>query len=63
MQIADPIRCRVAACREDLNDGNVWSFYLMNDSAATLNSATLEQIDYEWGDDARPGPPARSRLI
>lgn len=50
MQTTEVIRCRVAACRENLDDGNVWSFYLINDSAAPLDSATLFQVGYEWGD-------------
>ncbi len=41
------IRCRVAACRDERN---VWSFYLINDSNAPLDSAELLQIGYEWGD-------------
>ena len=45
----DLIRCRIAACRESLDDGNEWSFYLINDSDAPLDSATLDRIDYEWG--------------
>lgn len=50
MQITEPVRCRVAACREALDDGNQWSFYLINDSAAALDSAVLFEINYEWGD-------------
>jgi hypothetical protein len=45
-----PIRCRLAACREALGDGNEWSFYLINDSAVPLERATLYEVDYEWGD-------------
>ena len=44
------IRCRIAACREELDDGNEWSFYLINDSDAPLDWAVLNQISYEWGD-------------
>jgi hypothetical protein len=44
------IRCRVVACREKLDDGNEWSFYLINDSATPLNSALLYEVCYEWGD-------------
>jgi hypothetical protein len=70
MQATEVIRCRVAACREVLDDGNLWSFYLINDSAASLDSATLFQVGYEWGDmwnsettdvsvtDLAPGAPA-----
>ena len=50
MKKSEPIRCRVAACREALNDGKAWSFYLINDSDASLDSAVLNQISYEWGD-------------
>lgn len=44
------IRCRVAACREALNDGKQWSFYLINDSDAPLDFAELRTVGYEWGD-------------
>ena len=44
------IRCRVAACSEDRGDGMSWSFYLINDSAAPLNSAVLNRTGSEWGD-------------
>ena len=50
MQIIEPIRCRVAACREALNDGKSWSFYLINDSFAALDSAVLFAVGYELGD-------------
>ena len=50
MKANTPIRCRVAACREELDDGNEWSFYLINDSQAPLDWAVLNQISYEWGD-------------
>jgi len=50
MKQNEPIRCRVAACREVLDDGKAWSFYLINDSDAPLDSAVLNQISYEWGD-------------
>lgn len=43
------IRCRVAACREALNDGKAWSFYLINDSDIPLDSAKLYAVGYEWG--------------
>jgi hypothetical protein len=45
-----PILCRIAACREALEDGNIWSFYLINDSDATFDSVVLKEIGYEWGD-------------
>lgn len=50
MQTIEMIRCRVAACREALDDGKAWSFYLINDSAVPIDSATLFEIGYEWGD-------------
>jgi hypothetical protein len=49
MENSDPIRCRVAACRETLDDGKEWSFYLINDSNAPLDLAVLYDISYEWG--------------
>jgi hypothetical protein len=50
MENSEPIRCRVAACRESLDDGKEWSFYLINDSAAALEVAVLCAVGYEWGD-------------
>jgi hypothetical protein len=50
MVMTDPIRCRVAACRESLDDGKQWSFYLINDSDAAFDSAELRTVSYEWGD-------------
>ena len=44
------VRCRIAACREDLNDGMYWSFYLINDSDVAFQSATLVCVATEWGD-------------
>ena len=44
------MRCRIAACREALDDGNEWSFYLINDSAFVLDLAVLHEVQYEWGD-------------
>lgn len=44
------IRCRMAACREQRTDGEAWSFYLINDGAAPLDSAALYRVDSEWGD-------------
>jgi len=44
------VRCRIAACREALNDGNEWSFYLINDSAFALDHVLLHEVQYEWGD-------------
>ena len=58
MQGSKPIRCRLVACREMLNDGKEWSFYLINDSDAPLDSAVLNQISYEWGDFGNSEPAA-----
>ncbi len=44
------IRCRVVACREDLEDGKQWSFYLINDGDAAIDWVELFEIGYEWGD-------------
>jgi hypothetical protein len=49
MENSDPIRCRVAACRETLDDDQEWSFYLINDSDTPLDLAVLCEIGYEWG--------------
>ena len=40
----------MVACRESLNDGKQWSFYLINDSDTHIDSAVLNDIWYEWGD-------------
>ena len=50
MKKSEPIRCRVAACREQLDDGKEWSFYLINDSDRPLDSVVLNELHYEWGD-------------
>ncbi len=49
MQNGDVIRCRVAACRESLNDNKEWSFYLLNDSNNSLDLVVLYEVGYEWG--------------
>lgn len=41
--------CRMAACRESLNDGKAWSFYLINDSASSLQRVMLKRVRSEWG--------------
>jgi hypothetical protein len=46
----EAIRCRIAACREPLDDGNEWSFYLINDTAQPIDVAVLDRVSYEWGD-------------
>lgn len=43
------VRCRVAACREPLDDGRVWSFYLLNDNDFSLDEVVLYEVGYEWG--------------
>jgi hypothetical protein len=50
MEDSGPIRCRIAACPEALEDGKQWSFYLINDSANPLDLAVLEKVAFEWGD-------------
>ena len=45
-----PLRCRMGACRENLDDGQSWSFYLINDTGATLDLVVLYEICSEWGD-------------
>jgi hypothetical protein len=44
------VRCRLAGCREALDDGKAWSFYLINDGEAALDWAALDEVAYEWGD-------------
>jgi hypothetical protein len=44
------ISCRMVACREALDDGKEWSFYLINDTAYVVDSVVLYQVCYEWGD-------------
>jgi hypothetical protein len=50
MKEDERIRCRVAACREAPVDDNAWSFYLINDGDAPLDSAALYRVSTEWGD-------------
>jgi hypothetical protein len=50
MEKGERIRCRVAACREAPVDGDGWSFYLINDGDAALDSAALYRVSTEWGD-------------
>ena len=40
---------RVAGCREALDDGKSWSFYLLNDNCAALDEVLLYEVGYEWG--------------
>lgn len=44
------MRCRMVACREALDDGKQWSFYLINDDTCAVEWAVLYQVCYEWGD-------------
>jgi hypothetical protein len=48
--MSERIRCRVVACREAASDGKGWSFYLINDCDAPLDSASLYRVGSEWGD-------------
>ena len=50
MRNSDVVRCRMAACREKLDDGKQWSFYLINDNAVSIDTAVLYEVAYEWGD-------------
>ena len=50
MKKGDRIRCRVVACPEALADDEQWSFYLINDCSAPLDSAVLKKVSNEWGD-------------
>jgi len=54
MENTAPIRCRIAACPENLGDGRSWSFHLFNDGAAPLDLAVLHAVDGEWGDRSYP---------
>lgn len=72
MRNTEPIRCRLAACREVLDDGKKWSIYLINDCDAPLDLAILNRVSYEWGEwgssesvDARVAnlAPAASAMI
>ena len=53
----EPIRCRLAACRESSGDGKHWSFYLINDGADPLESATLSDVIYSWGSEGSREAP------
>jgi len=48
----------MVACRHA--DQSSWCFYLINDSDVPVDSATLEQIDYEWGGGLYTEKPGRS---
>jgi len=43
------VRCRMVACREKLDDGKQWSFYLINDNDVPIDAAVLFEVAYEWG--------------
>ena len=47
------LRCHVIATRE--TGGSVWSFYLVNDGESAIGEATLEAVNYEFGDAYRGG--------
>jgi hypothetical protein len=40
-------------CPESLEDGQQWSFYLINDSDEPLHETKLRDAAYEWGDFVR----------
>ena len=61
METSPHVRCRIAACRESLQDGNEWSFYLINDGDRPLDLAVLEEVSYEWGDTGS-SEPGRTRV-
>ncbi|ABF42779.1 hypothetical protein Acid345_3779 [Candidatus Koribacter versatilis Ellin345] len=44
------ISCRLAACPENLGDGESWSFYLINDGSESIDGGVLEAVEWEWGD-------------
>jgi hypothetical protein len=50
MERPNEIRCRVVACPEALDDGKEWSFYVINDGDAPLDSVVLKRFGHEWGD-------------
>lgn len=45
--------CCIAACREDLSDGESWSYYFLHDVALALGPAVFYEVEYEWGDQSR----------
>ena len=47
------LKCRVVATREP--DSRLWSFYLVNDGESAIESAALEAVKYEWGDQYHGG--------
>jgi hypothetical protein len=53
-----PALCRVAVCRELLNDDHEWSIYVVNDQARPIE-AVIEQIIYEWGDVGQSEAPEK----
>lgn len=47
------LKCRIVATREP--DSPLWSFYLINDGETAIETAELEAVKYEWGDQYRGG--------
>jgi hypothetical protein len=47
MTDSQEIRCRMAACRDDVDS---WGFYLLNDNHFSLAEIVLDEVRYEWGD-------------
>ena len=43
------IRCRAAACLENLGDDKEWSVYLLNDGTRALSRVVLKTFGHEWG--------------
>lgn len=48
MPLPADLQCRIVATREAGSPS--WGFYLINDGGAAIESATLEAVRYEWGD-------------
>jgi len=50
------LRCRLAVCHEELNDGKEWSIFVLNDMQSPMD-VTLERVSYEWGDQGHSAVP------
>jgi hypothetical protein len=48
MSLSAGLECRILATREA--DSPLWTFYLVNDGAVAIESAELNAVRYEWGD-------------
>jgi hypothetical protein len=60
MQLPADLQCRIVAERE--GDTPWWRFHLVNGGAATIESAELAEIRYEWGDQYVGGESPRVRV-